>query len=246
MRTNAPRWCLAVFVFAGCASSTEAVTLSTTVAKQAATTAVHSIQSATPAPSAAAPAAPAVSSNAVSSNAVSSNAVSSSFTAEVWADNWFSLYVNGTLVGEDSVPITTERSFNAETITFNATYPLSIAMITCGHDQRLVARARDPSGADQQGVRQIGDRDNRLQVGNRYGTSGMDRRNLRRIAMVAGDRLHGSRGKAQGRIHHDYVGPFREADLVVRPTERQHNSVAGHGRKRMTDEQAKSRCPRRH
>lgn len=56
--------------------------------------------------------------------------VTSTFTAEVWADNWFSLYVNGELVGEDSVPITTERSFNAETITFTASYPLTIAMIT--------------------------------------------------------------------------------------------------------------------
>lgn len=53
---------------------------------------------------------------------------SATFTAEVWADNWFALYVNGELVGEDSVPITTERSFNAETITFEATYPLTIAI----------------------------------------------------------------------------------------------------------------------
>jgi hypothetical protein len=53
---------------------------------------------------------------------------SSTFTAEIWADNWFALYVNGELVGEDSVPITTERSFNAETITFEATYPLTIAV----------------------------------------------------------------------------------------------------------------------
>ncbi len=45
--------------------------------------------------------------------------------AEVWADNWFALYVNGELVGEVSVPITTERSFNAETFSFEATYPLS-------------------------------------------------------------------------------------------------------------------------
>lgn len=52
------------------------------------------------------------------------------FRAEVWADNWFALYVNGIKVGEDSVPITTERSFNAETITFKATYPLTIAMVT--------------------------------------------------------------------------------------------------------------------
>ena len=48
--------------------------------------------------------------------------------AEVWADNWFSLSVNGVLVGEDSVPITTERSFNAETISFEASYPLTIAV----------------------------------------------------------------------------------------------------------------------
>ena len=48
--------------------------------------------------------------------------------AEVWADNWFALYVNGELVGEDSTPITTERSFNAETITFTATYPLTIGI----------------------------------------------------------------------------------------------------------------------
>ena len=38
------------------------------------------------------------------------------------------MYVNGELVGEDSVTITTERSFNAETITFDATYPLTIAI----------------------------------------------------------------------------------------------------------------------
>ncbi|MEM7339957.1 MAG: PEBP family protein [Actinomycetota bacterium] len=52
----------------------------------------------------------------------------STFTAEVWADNWFALHVNGDLVGEDSVPITTERSFNAETFTFEATYPLTVAI----------------------------------------------------------------------------------------------------------------------
>ena len=51
------------------------------------------------------------------------------FTADVWADNWFSLYVNGNLVGEDAVPITTERSFNAERISFEATYPLTIAVV---------------------------------------------------------------------------------------------------------------------
>lgn len=51
------------------------------------------------------------------------------FQAEVWADNWFSLYVNGKKVGEDSVPITTEKSFNSEKIKFTATYPLTIGVI---------------------------------------------------------------------------------------------------------------------
>lgn len=52
------------------------------------------------------------------------------FVAEVWADNWFSLFVNGRKVGEDSVPVTTERSFNSEKISFVASYPLTIAMVT--------------------------------------------------------------------------------------------------------------------
>ena len=56
--------------------------------------------------------------------------VQSSFTAEVWADNWFSLYINGKLVGQDSVAITTEKSFNSDRITFTASYPFTIAMVT--------------------------------------------------------------------------------------------------------------------
>jgi hypothetical protein len=66
----------------------------------------------------------------VSVDSTSVVGTTSTFTAEVWADNWFSLYVNGELVGEDSVPITTERSFNAEMFTFEAAYPLTIAMVT--------------------------------------------------------------------------------------------------------------------
>ena len=48
--------------------------------------------------------------------------------AEVWADNWSAMYVDGALVMEDSVSITTERSFNAETFTFSATRPAQIAV----------------------------------------------------------------------------------------------------------------------
>ena len=65
---------------------------------------------------------------ATAPRASSGQAATSEFKAEVWADNWFALYVNGELVGEDSTPITTERSFNAETSTFTAAYPLTIAI----------------------------------------------------------------------------------------------------------------------
>jgi hypothetical protein len=52
----------------------------------------------------------------------------STFQIEVWADNWMAVYVDGELIGEDSVPITTERSFNAETFTFEASYPFTVAI----------------------------------------------------------------------------------------------------------------------
>ena len=51
------------------------------------------------------------------------------FTADVWADNWFSLNVNGEQVAEDSVSITTERSFNAESFSFTAERPLVLGLI---------------------------------------------------------------------------------------------------------------------
>ena len=48
---------------------------------------------------------------------------------EVWADNWFSLYAGEQLVIEDSTPIATERSFNAETFVFDAEYPLQLNIV---------------------------------------------------------------------------------------------------------------------
>jgi hypothetical protein len=74
------------------------------------------------------------------------------FIAEVWADNWFALYINGKLVGEDSVPITTERSFNSEQITFKATYPLTIGLI--GKDFKENDSGLEYIGSNRQ---QIGD-----------------------------------------------------------------------------------------
>jgi hypothetical protein len=39
---------------------------------------------------------------------------SSTFEIEVWANNWMAVYVDGGLIGEDSVPITTERERDAD------------------------------------------------------------------------------------------------------------------------------------
>ena len=52
----------------------------------------------------------------------------SEYQIEVWADNWMAVYVDGELIGEDSVPITVERSFNAETFTFRASTPFTLAI----------------------------------------------------------------------------------------------------------------------
>lgn len=51
------------------------------------------------------------------------------FKGQVWVDNWFALYVGDIKVAEDSVAITTERSFNSETFHFNASYPLELNFI---------------------------------------------------------------------------------------------------------------------
>ncbi len=56
------------------------------------------------------------------------SAAVSTFQIDVWADNWMAVYVDGSLIGEDSVPITTERSFNAESFTFEAAYPFTLAI----------------------------------------------------------------------------------------------------------------------
>jgi hypothetical protein len=52
-----------------------------------------------------------------------------SIEADVWADNWFALYTEGALIKEDSVSITTERSFNAESFSFNAQLPVVLSFV---------------------------------------------------------------------------------------------------------------------
>jgi Raf kinase inhibitor-like YbhB/YbcL family protein len=51
------------------------------------------------------------------------------FRLDAWADNWFAAYLGEDLLVEDSVPITTERSFNAESVEFSADYPLHLNLI---------------------------------------------------------------------------------------------------------------------
>ncbi|MEP2618868.1 MAG: YHYH protein [Marinomonas sp.] len=48
---------------------------------------------------------------------------------EAWADNWFTAYIGDQLLVEDSVSITTERSFNAESVSFSANYPIELNVI---------------------------------------------------------------------------------------------------------------------
>ena len=51
------------------------------------------------------------------------------FQLDAWSDNWFAAYLGEELLVEASVPITTERSFNAETVRFEARYPLHLRFV---------------------------------------------------------------------------------------------------------------------
>ncbi|MBT5707083.1 PEBP family protein [bacterium] len=71
---------------------------------------------------------------------------------EVWADNWFAFYLGDEFVIEDSVPITTERSFNSESFVFSGDYPLVLNFLVKDFKQ-------NDSGLEYIGSRrqQIGD-----------------------------------------------------------------------------------------
>ena len=112
---------LATTVLVSCSSGTSSTSTSIAVPTSATDQAVTSTSIAAVTPD--------ESSITVTTTTAATTGKLTSFTAEVWADNWFSLYINGKLVGEDSVPITTEKSFNSERITFTASYPFTIAMV---------------------------------------------------------------------------------------------------------------------
>lgn len=67
--------------------------------------------------------------SAVFALALPVSATADTFTVDVWADNWFEMRIGGVQVAEDSVPITTERSFNAENFTFEAEKPFVIGLV---------------------------------------------------------------------------------------------------------------------
>ena len=59
----------------------------------------------------------------------STYAQAETINADVWADNWYALYVGEELVKEDSVPFNTERSFNKDSFPFATTYPVQLNLI---------------------------------------------------------------------------------------------------------------------
>ena len=109
-----------IFIVSCSSGSTSTVQVDTTIATMDAITTSTILVDSTTAPS----------ETVMNPSTTAAKSVQSSFTAEVWADNWFSLYINGKLVGQDSVAITTEKSFNSDRITFSASYPFTIAMVT--------------------------------------------------------------------------------------------------------------------
>lgn len=72
--------------------------------------------------------------------------------ADVWVDNWFGFFVGQDLVKEDSVPFNTEQSFNKDSFSFEATFPVQLNFI-------IRDFMEDDSGLEYIGTRrqQIGD-----------------------------------------------------------------------------------------
>lgn len=74
------------------------------------------------------------------------------FRAEVWADNWFSFSLAERPIFEDSVPITTERSFNKEVFGFDGDFPLVLNFVV--KDYKADDSGLEYIGTDRQ---QMGD-----------------------------------------------------------------------------------------
>lgn len=67
------------------------------------------------------------------------------FTAYIFADNYFELYVNGTLLAVDSVPFT---PFNSSVVKFSADRPVSLAVMGVDWEENLGLGSEAGRGSD--------------------------------------------------------------------------------------------------
>lgn len=65
------------------------------------------------------------------------------YTAYVFADNYFEMYVNGVAVGKDNVPFT---QFNSNVVRFRATTPFTIAMKLVDWEENIGVGTEDNQG----------------------------------------------------------------------------------------------------
>tara|TARA_R110000868_G_scaffold92734_2_gene257260 strand:+ start:59224 stop:59865 length:642 start_codon:yes stop_codon:yes gene_type:complete len=73
------------------------------------------------------------------------------YSADVWADNWFEMRIDGVQVAVDSVPITTERSFNAESFEFEAERPFVVGLVAMDFRQNDTGLEYIGTGRQQMG-----------------------------------------------------------------------------------------------
>jgi hypothetical protein len=85
------------------------------------------------------------------SASAASAAGAETFSADVWADNWFEMRINGVQVAEDSVSISTERSFNAESFSFDAERPFVIGVVAKDFKENDTGLEYIGSGRQQMG-----------------------------------------------------------------------------------------------
>jgi hypothetical protein len=63
------------------------------------------------------------------SSTLEKNAARTVIKADIWADNWYALYRGEQLIKEDTVAFKTERSFNADSFTFQTELPATLSVI---------------------------------------------------------------------------------------------------------------------
>lgn len=103
---------------------------------------------------------------AAAASCVASDTISVRVQADVWADNWFALYNGEDLIFEDSVKYQTERSFNAESFTFEISLPAKLSLIIKDYKENDTGLEYIGSRRQQMGdggfTAQFFDADNRL------------------------------------------------------------------------------------